>query len=261
MYQSNLILSEKLKKRKFLLGTHVTCGEMQLAEMISQSGVDYIWMDTEHTALTKQDVMQQLIAMSAADIPVFVRVPKTEWAEAKPILDLGASGIIFPMIRTVEDVEYAIACCTYPPYGIRGYGPRRAARFGLDSAAGYISEDADKVYKLIQIETREAVENLDEICRVSGISALIIGPMDLSGAYHHLGEDNHPEMLGIYRRIAETGRKAGIPVMVSTGAHTVENIRKWVDMGVNLVTVGNEFGYILSGLRETIRNAETVERM
>lgn len=251
-------LFDKINSGKIAIGTHITGNDPQLAEIIANAGFDYLWIDTEHAPIEKTVLINHLIAARACDIPAFVRIPWNDAVLAKPVLDMGADGIIFPMIKTKEDAEYAVKSCLYPPEGIRGFGPRRATQFGKIPVMDYISKLHQNIVKLIQIETREAVEHIDEIANTPGVGVIVIGPMDLSGAFGKLAQTNDPEMQKIYRYVAEHGRKAGKPVLVSTGGYRPEQIKQWTDMGVNMYTVGNEPGYISDGLKTTLENFRKV---
>lgn len=252
------IIREKLKSKKFLIGSHITGTDPQMTEIISSMGFDYLWIDTEHTAIDKGALINHLIAVRASGVPAFVRIPWNDATLAKPVLDMGADGIVFPMIKTVEDAKYAVSSCLYPPDGIRGFGPRRATRFGLDSVSDYIHSESRKIFKLLQIETREAVENIEGIARVPGVDVLIIGPMDLSGAFGKLAQEKDPEIQKIYRYVVEKAHEAEKPVLVSMGNYTYDGIKAWADMGVDMITVGNEPGYIFNGTKTTLQNAQAV---
>jgi 2-keto-3-deoxy-L-rhamnonate aldolase RhmA len=258
MSQATKRLFEKLKNGKSAIGTHITCNDPQLTELIGDAGFDYLWIDTEHAPIEKTALLTHLIAARACDIPAFVRIPWNDMVLAKPILDLGADGIIFPMVKTREDAEYAVSSCLYPPEGIRGFGPRRATHFGKIPMDKFIAQEHKNVVKLIQIETCEAVENIDQIASVPGVDVIIIGPMDLSGAYGKLTKVKDPEMQRIYRHVAERGRKAGKPVLVSTGGYDYDTIAMWHEIGANMITVGNEPTYINAGLKATLKSAREV---
>lgn len=247
-------LFERLKKGETLLGTHITCNDPLLTEMIGNAGFDYLWIDTEHTYIEKTMLINHLIAARASRIPAFVRIPWNDQVLAKPILDMGAEGLIFPMIKTPEDAERAVAYCSYPPDGVRGYGPRRSTMFGKWDTAEYIKTNHKKIVKLIQIETKEAVDNIDKIAATDGVDIIVIGPMDLSGAFGKLAQTQDPEIKKIYKYVAEHGRASGKPVLVSTGGYNVENIKFWASIGVNMITIGNEPGYISDGLKTTLKN-------
>ena len=248
-------LLEKFKMGKIQIGTHITCNDSQLTELIANVGVDYLWIDTEHSVINGYTLLLHLIAARAANVPAFVRIAWNDPVLAKPVLELGVQGVIFPMIYTAKDAKAAVEACLYPPEGNRGFGPRRAIKFGLESPADYIKTESKKVLKLIQIETKSAVENIDEIANVAGVDILVLGPCDLSGSYGKLNELRDPEMQKVYRYVVERAHAAGKPALVSNGVYTRDNIQMWVDMGFDFITVGSDASYALNGAKTVVQTA------
>lgn len=247
---------EKLKQGKVLFGTHILNDDLLTTHLIAQCGFDYIWIETEHTELGKRQVSDMLIACRAGgpDASLFVRVPKNDPDIVKPILDMGADGIIFPMIRTRADVDLAVASCYYPPQGVRGFSPKGATHYGIDDMAEYIRTAGDRIWKLVQIETMEAFENLDDILGNPLVDVFIIGPMDFSGACGHLGDYRHPDVSARIDTIIRKVKAAGRYVGVSVGNYDADTIAYWLHKGVDLLSAGSECGYILSGCREALAN-------
>lgn len=251
---------KKLAEGKVLYGTHIFNDDVLTAHLIGQCGFDYLWIDMEHTELGKREVRDILISCRAENgkSARFVRVPKNDPDEVKPILDMGADGIIFPMIRTREDVDRAVASCYYPPEGIRGFFPRAAIHYGLDDVGTYIKNAGDNLWKIIQIETKEAYENLDEILGNDKVDAYIIGPMDSSGAFGHLTDYCHPDVISQIRTAIQKIRKNGKYVGVSIGGYDENAIRYWAELGINLISVGSECGYILDGCQKSLQNLKQI---
>ena len=132
-------------------------------------------------------------------------------AIVKQVLDWGAEGILFPMIRTATDAQRAVAACRYPPAGVRGFNPREASTFFKDLDT-YLATANDRVLAILQVEPAEAVTNLDEILQVPGIDGTMIGTADLSYSLGVPLQRNHPRMqAAINTTIAKT-RAAGLPV-------------------------------------------------
>lgn len=111
-----------------------------LTEALAMSGFDAVWIDMEHTAIGKEALLNNLIAIRAGGAASFVRVPWNDPVQTKPLIDMGIDGIIFPYIRTVEDAKLAVASCAYPPEGIRGYGPLRSLEYGKISKQEYVDK-------------------------------------------------------------------------------------------------------------------------
>ena len=251
-------LLNKIKNKERAIGTHVTANDPQQTEIMAEVGFDYLWIDTEHSAIERYTLLQHLIAAKSAGIPSFVRIPWNDAVLAKPVLEMGVQGLIFPFIQTAEDAAQAVRSCLYPPDGIRGFGPRRAVRYGLDPVQKYIAEDSKKILKLVQIETKSAFENVEKIARVPGVDIIILGPNDLSGAFGKLAQLDDPEMQKIYRTVISKTHEAGKPLLVSSGNFSRESIQMWADMGADLITVGSEMGYIVHGAKTTFATAKDI---
>ena len=249
-------LKAKAQQGNVLLGTHITTRDAHHAEVMGTAGFDYFWIDMEHTELTKSDVYNILTAAKASKNPpaCFVRVAENNPVLVKPLLDMGPDGIIFPLIKTVEDVERAIASCTYPPKGTRGFCPRRIINYGMDDMQEYLATVDERLWKIIQIETKEALDNFEEIIKNPDVNAFIIGPCDLSASLGHLMEIDHPVVAEAIDYIIRTARAAGRLVGVSIGAYDTESLRKWIDRGINMISSGGEIMYVYDGANATVKN-------
>jgi len=243
MYKSELLM-QQMKEKKLIVGTHVTVTEPSITELMGNLGFDFVWIEGEHSPLDKQAIQNHIIAAKAGNTASFVRIPWNDPVLAKPILEMGPDGIIFPFIRTKEEAELAVASCRYPPKGIRGFGPRRANRYGTIPINEYINNVEKSFLIILQIEHIDAVNNLEEILSVEGIDTIVVGPNDLSGSIGLLGQTRHPEVMKLFDKIAEKSIKAGVPFGVSMGMDK-ESLREWVQRGVSWIGSGNESSYIV----------------
>ena len=249
------IMKERLKNNKILIGTHVSFKDSSITELLGKIGFDFLWIDMEHTALDKSAIQLHLIAAQAAEVPGIVRIPWNDPIIVKPILEMGVSGIVFPSVGTKREAEKAIQSCLYPPKGFRGFGPRRAVMYGMRNEKDYINNSDSEIFKIIQIETKEGVNNLNKIVQVDGIDAIVIGPNDLSGSLGVLGEVNSKIVRDTIDYIVNTCRQAGVTVGVSIGEYNYSVVQEWMDRGVGFLSVGVDSWYILNGARETMRQA------
>jgi 2-dehydro-3-deoxyglucarate aldolase len=234
----------RLASGDFLLGTWLTLLDLVVAELLAGSGFDFLIADGEHGPVATADLVPMLIATRAAGVPVLYRVAANEPVRIMHALDSGSSGIVVPQIRTVADVERAVAWCRYPPVGLRGVAPRRPSDYGR-STAGYLDTANDLVTCCIQIETREAFHDLDAILSVPGVDALLIGPNDLAAALGHTGDLAHPE---VEEAIAHVLTRAGthrIPAGIWTPSTSVTNARR--AQGFRFTTVGADYGFMAAG--------------
>ncbi|HEX9897922.1 MAG TPA: aldolase/citrate lyase family protein, partial [Candidatus Methylomirabilis sp.] len=153
----------------------------------------------------------------------------------KRILDAGAYGVMIPSVNTREQAIAAVQACKYPPAGIRGIaGSPRAAGFGRDTSA-YLKRANDEILVILQVETPQAIENLDAIGKVPGVDALFIGPMDLSTSMGHLGNPAHPEVQAAIATVEAKAKALGMPLgTISAGW---EQAKMLYDRGYQLITL------------------------
>jgi 2-keto-3-deoxy-L-rhamnonate aldolase RhmA len=247
------LLKEKIKKRQHVIGTFVGLGHADVTEALSRIGFDWLLLDSEHAPLSLETMQQMMQAMNGSNCTPIVRPQWNDMVVIKRILDIGAHGVLIPWVNTKEEAEYAVRACKYPPEGLRGCGPRRAALFDPD----YLKTANDELLVIVQIETQQAVENLDDIMSVKGIDACYIGPFDLSLS---LGFDSpkwdNPRYLEAFDKVLAAGKKWGKP----TGMFAVEENIDWaIKKGFTLNTVGSADAFLMRGAKialEKTRNAQ-----
>ena len=260
MNEMNRALIEKMNKGELLYGTVLTSGSPLITEMIAQCGFDVLWMDMEHCAVGIESLLNNMMAARSGGTPAWVRVPWNDPVRVKPVIDMGADGVIFPFIRTVEDAKLAVASCTFPPEGIRGYGPLRANDYGKVTQAEFVRSGYRDCRRIIQIEHIDAVNNLEEIAAIEGIDGFIVGPNDLSGSIGKLGQMRDPAMIELYRRIGSVLKAAGKPAGIYTGGYggtlNVEHIHQWIEMGYTMFFTGSDCGMVFNGATAMLRDFE-----
>lgn len=237
---------KKLQAGEMLCGSHIFCGTPMLTEAMAQCGFDLLWIDMEHTAIGKEALLGNLIAARAGGTTAWVRIPWNDPVLAKPVLDMGADGIIFPYVRTAEEARLAVAACHYPPKGVRGYGPLRALDYGAITQMEYVTKTYRDCARIIQIEHIDAVHNLEEIVAVEGIDGYIVGPGDLSASVGLIGQTSHPTLLALYEQIAAVMQKHKKPFGVSVG-YDPAVLRYWKGLGATILFAGNDVGYVQAG--------------
>ena len=239
-------IEEKLQHGETLIGSHIFIGTPPLTECMAQIGFDMLWIDMEHTAIGIECLQNNLIAARAGGTASFVRIPWNDPVRAKPVIDMGPEGIIFPYIRTADDARMAIAACEYPPKGVRGYGPLRALEYGGISQTEFVDTLYRKMWRILQIEHMDAVNDLEVILAVEGVDAYIIGPNDLADDLGCIG-DKEP----IFRcidRVASAVVNANKTWGIITGdAELIEYSRS---RGVCAVSVGSELNMLINGCKK-----------
>jgi 4-hydroxy-2-oxoheptanedioate aldolase len=236
----------------FLLGTWLTILDPVVPELLAGSGFDLLVADGEHGPVATSDLAAMLIATRAAGVPVLYRVGANEPVRIMHALDAGASGVVIPQSRTVADVERAVAWCRYPPSGLRGVAPRRASGYGRGTAAYLAAADA-LVTCCVQVETREALVDLDAILAVPGVDTILVGPNDLAAAIGHTGDLGHPEVEAAIARIVERANAHGIPAGIWTASPTQARQRR--AQGYRWATVGADYAFLLAAADAAVRDA------
>ena len=245
-------LKEILRSGKVALGVTVTIGHPDVTEVLGKLGFDYINIDTQHTPISMETVQSMLQAMSYSETTPIVRVPWNEFSVINRALDVGAHGIIIPYVNTKEDVKRAIQYATYPPKGIRSYGPRRAALRDPD----YVATADEEILILPQIETKEALDNIEDILSVDGIEAFFVGPYDLSRSLGVFAQFRTPVFEKAIERILEASEKTGT---VAGMLAPMEEPSKTIERGFRLVNVGLDVAFLTSGATSAIQRARTAK--
>lgn len=219
------------------------------AEVMAHQGFDSLCIDMQHGVVDYQLAVTMLQAISTTPVIPLVRVPWNDPARLMKILDAGAYGVICPMINTRSQAQALASACKYPPLGIRSFGPIRAKYYGGGSSHGggdYHEFANDETLVIAQIETGEAIENLDEILEVPGIAAVYVGPSDLAmalGSQPRAGQ-NDPVVVGAKKRIVETCKRHGVPAGIHTPS--AEVALKMAAEGYQFVTIASDDRFLMT---------------
>lgn len=246
--QNAVYFREKLERGGIPLGTIISFNDPTVTEAVCRD-LDFVWIDSEHSAMSLPIIQGHVMATKGSRAAAIVRVPWNDPVLIKPILDMGADGIVAPLVRTVEDARRAVAACKYPPEGIRGYGPRRPSEFGRRGGPEFVKEMNDSILVILQIEHIDAVNNIDEMLKVPGISSLVIGSNDLSGSMNLLGQPRHPQVLSAIDTVIAAAHRAGVYVGIGIG-HEAPVINEWIAKGMQWVAMGNDVGLMLTALSQ-----------
>ncbi|MXQ08600.1 2,4-dihydroxyhept-2-ene-1,7-dioic acid aldolase [Alphaproteobacteria bacterium GH1-50] len=203
----------KLADGEARLTAHIcTIPSATVTQAMVAAGADAVIIDLEHGAVDYGSAHAMIAATARSGCAALVRIAENEDWQVKRALDLGAEGICFPLIRTAEDAARAVASLRYPPSGARGFGPFLAHSFEGVSLMDYRATVDESRVCMLLIETREAVENIEEICKVPGIDILVPAFFDLSTAYGVSGQFDHPDVVAATARIEAAASEAGLPL-------------------------------------------------
>ncbi|KAL4892887.1 Phosphoenolpyruvate/pyruvate domain-containing protein [Aspergillus ambiguus] len=221
-----------------------------LARTLARSGYDWVLVDCEHGNIDDAAMHESVPAIASYGVSPIVRIPDLHSWMIKRALDAGAHGLLAPLIRTVEDAKSFVEAARFPPQGKRGFGsPFAMDRFGFDLTANQYLEQANaNILLAVQIETKEALENVDTIAALDGVDLLFVGPFDLGNGigFPVQGDAFAPELEQAIRRVMlaahERNKKTGI--FCSNG----KQAKHYVELGFDLVNVLTDVGALSASL-------------
>lgn len=220
------------------------------AEVISDSGFDWILLDTEHSPNEIPDLVTQLQAIQAGTATPIIRPAWNDAVLAKRALDIGAQTLLFPYVQNMEEAKRAVASTRYPPHGIRGVSvAARASRYGR--VPSYLTKANEEICVLVQVETRTALNELEAIAKVPGVDGVFIGPSDLAASLGHLGNPQAADVQTAIKDAVTRLKALGKPAGILTGNE--EEARRYIDWGYLFVAVGADVGLLA-------RNADALAR-
>jgi len=204
------LTKEKIKEGKIAYGVFVPMWSPTIVEIIGHIGFDFIILDAEHGPMAVESCEQMVRAADCVNITPIIRVAMNIRQNILRYLDTGALGVLMPQINCRAEVEAVIESVKYPPEGRRGLAGVRAANYGLSGSLGdYVKEANQETMVIVQVETMQAVDNLDEILAVPGTDVIFIGPTDLSSVMGYPGQVNHPEVQKMIDYLVKEIRAAG----------------------------------------------------
>jgi 2-dehydro-3-deoxyglucarate aldolase len=233
-------------------------GSPYVAEIMARSGFEWLAIDMEHSAANALDAVQrQIQVIDLAGCVPLVRVPDNDGTVIKQVLDAGAHGVIVPSVNTPEQAQRAVMSAHYPPGGKRGVGLWRAQAYGraFESYRDGLGKDPAV---LVQIEHKQAVQALDAILAVQGVTGFIVGPYDLSASYGAPGDFEDKTVREALAKVAQTARStdkwAGIHVVHPDPGH----VRERISEGYNLIAYGVDFTFLTHAID---RDMEALQAM
>ncbi|CAM3644082.1 4-hydroxy-2-oxoheptanedioate aldolase [Xenorhabdus thuongxuanensis] len=219
------------------------------AEILAGTGFDWLLIDGEHAPNDISSILAQLQGIAPYPSQPVVRPAWNDPVIVKQLLDIGAQTLLFPMIQNSAQAREAVRATRYPPAGIRGVGSALARASRWNRIPDYLSRANDEICVLVQVETREALQNLPEIAAVDGVDGVFIGPADLSADMGHIGNPQHPEVQSAIEQaivqIQSSGKAAGILMT------NVDAAKHYLDLGALFVAVGVDT-ILLTGAANTL---------
>ena len=251
-------LKELFKAGKPIINSWLAVPSSFSAEIMANQGWDSVTIDMQHGLIDYPNAINMLQAISTTETTPIARVNWNEPGQIMKILDAGCYGVICPMVSNRKEAEKFIQSCQYPPNGYRSFGPIRASIYG---GADYAKHADNEVLKLAMIETKEALEKLDEILDTPNLDGVYVGPADLSlavGEEPGFDKKNNTKAYSEIMRILEATKKKNLLAGIHNG--TPEYAKKMIDKGFNLVTVGSDSRYIVSGAKLDLEKLKGIKK-
>lgn len=232
-------IKEKFKKRKKIFGGWISFEDPSIAELFSSINFDFVAIDMEHTTISNNLAKNIITSCNSKGKPCFPRPVSSDDHILKPLLDAGADGIIAPRVSFNEDVSKLINNIKYPKKGQRSFGINRAQSYGLDEK-NYFKNWNDTSTCIIQIETIDGVNNLNELLENKDIDGVMIGPYDLSGSLGVPGDLNNKKVLEATRYILDICKKKKVSCGTQLSKFNLSEIKKNFSKGFNFIILGSD---------------------
>jgi len=245
-----------LLERRVTIGTWIQIGHPASAEVLANAGFDWIAADMEHTDIDNAGFTGLARAMHGRGVAPLARVRENDTLAIRQVLDLGAQGVIVPLVHTAADAERAVSAAKYPPRGVRGFCFSRMNNWGSDFDA-YRKTANDDIAVVVMIESRQGVENIYEILAVDGVDGVFIGPYDLSGSYGVPGQTAHEQVKVGCQRVLDAcraaGKAAGMHVVIPTPAAIAQALKD----GFTFLALGVDTVFLNAGARDALACARS----
>jgi 4-hydroxy-2-oxoheptanedioate aldolase len=237
----------KLAAGEPAFGCFVRTPEPQLIEYVGLLGWDFLVFDAEHGPLQPREVEDLCRAIEPRGTTPIVRVTTNDAPTILRFLDTGVHGLHVPWVNSAAEAERAVRAVKYSPRGIRGLAGSRASEWGLREPIGaYVQRANRETLVVIQVETQDAVDAIDDYLKIDGVDVLFLGPTDLSQSLGHPGDLEHPDVLATLDRVADAVIGSGVTLGIYAGS--VDMTKAWLDRGARYFTTSLE-PFLRDGMR------------
>ena len=232
-------LKDSLRNREKLFGAWVSYAEPSITETFAKAGFDFLAIDMEHSTITLPQAQRIIAASQFYNVPCLPRPVSHSNDFFKPLLESGSDGLLVQMVNTTDEVEKIINYLKYPPIGKRSYGVNRAQEYGFEFN-NYITNWNDESTLIIQVESIEAVNNIDNLLSYDQIDGVMIGPYDISGSLGVPGDTNHPKVIEASKKVINSCKKFGKSCGTQLNDPNPKNIQSLFDLGYTYAILGSD---------------------
>jgi 2-keto-3-deoxy-L-rhamnonate aldolase RhmA len=244
-------LKERLYQGETCFGTWINSSSPTVVDFLRNLEFDWFLVDTEHAPVNPETLNHMVQLIGDSKVTPIVRVGANDIYLIKSALDSGARGVVVPLINSKKEAEQAVSFSRYPPEGLRGVGPVRAHRYGLDFK-DYIRTSNKEVLVIGQIETLPALEHLDEILSVEGLDVAFFGPSDMTMALGLFEDRTNPQVISAMKRVIEGCNNHGkIP---GTLAVTLGEAKNAIDIGFKFIGLSSDMRFVADGANQYLRS-------
>lgn len=224
------------------VGTFAMAASPLMAEALGCIGFDWVVVDMEHTPLDLDDLVHMLQAIAGTPMLPITRVPWNDTVRIKRVLDAGVQTLMIPFVQNADEARKAVAACKYPPHGVRGMAAMsRGSRFG--TVPDYFKVANEGISVVVQIETPQALAEVDAIAGTDGVDSVFLGPGDLSGAMGHVGNLMHPDVVSAMAKAVERCHAAG--KVVGSVAGTPEAVAVYRGIGIDYIGCASDLALMM----------------
>ncbi len=246
------LLKKALKSRKKLFGAWVSYAEPSITETFAKAGFDFLAIDMEHSTITLPEAKGIITASQFYDVSCLPRPVSHSNDFIKPLLEFGADGMLIQMVNNANEVKRLIDHIKYPPIGKRSYGVNRAQGYGFDFDE-YTSDWNNSSIFMIQVESIEAVEKIDEILAFDEIDGVMIGPYDISGSLGVPGQLDHPKVIEASKKVIEACKKYGKSCGTQLNDPNINSVDELFNLGYTFAILGSDL-FVLWKWAEQMKN-------
>ncbi len=239
IFEQRKILKQKLRNRERLFAAWVSYAHPSITETFARAGFDFIAIDMEHSTITVEQAQRIIAACQSEGVPCLPRPVSHSNDWFKPLLESGADGLLVQMVNTPEDVAAIIGHLKYPPVGNRSYGVNRAQAYGFDFDS-YIQSWNDTSSFIIQVESIQAVENIDKLLAFDEIDGVMVGPYDISGSLGVPGQTSHPLVIEASRKVIAACERFGKSCGTQVADASEESVQALFDLGYTYAILSSD---------------------
>ena len=258
MKNIRLSLKNKLRNRERLFAGWVSYSHPSITETFARAGFDFIAIDMEHSTITLPEAQRIIAASQSEGVPCLPRPVSHSNDWVKPLIESGADGMLIQMVNKPEEVQSLINDIKYPPLGKRSYGVNRAQAYGFDFDT-YINNWNKESIFMIQVESIEAVENIESLVAFEEVDAVMIGPLDISGSLGVPGQTSHPLVIEASKKVINSCKKYGKSCGTQVADSNMKSVQDLFDLGHTFAILGSDLFVLWKWAEEMKKLIKTIK--